>query len=341
MTVWTSYIAFSLGAAYLLDLFLGDPRWLYHPVRLIGRVITLLERWLRPRFAASPRGERFGGALLTLAICLFCLGGSVGVLCLTGWIHPNLGILVEIFLCYQLLAVKSLRKESMKVYEPLKKGDLLQSRKAVSMIVGRDVDSLDEKGVAKAAVETIAENFSDGVIAPMFYMALGGPVLMFLYKGINTMDSMIGYKNEKYLHFGRYGAKLDDIAGFIPARIAAFFLLAAGLFVQIGSHFFRQAGCRLSVKNGWRIFKRDRFCHASPNSAQTEAVMAGLLGVQLAGDAWYFGQLCHKPFIGDEDRSVEAEDIRRANLLMYVGSGIAVVVFCSLRIMTEIFVCFL
>ena len=319
MISWISGVAAALGAGYLLDLLLGDPRWLYHPVRLIGKVIQLLEKLLRQVFPKSRRGEEGGGMVLTGIVILFCIGFSWGILFLASKIHWTLAIAIEIFFCYQLLATKSLKTESMKVYQALKEDSLEEGRKAVSMIVGRDTEHLNEKGVAKAAIETVAENFSDGVVAPMFYMALGGPVLMFLYKGINTMDSMIGYKNETYLYFGRWAAKLDDLANFLPARLAAFFMLTAGCLAGY------------PVKRGWQIFRRDRFCHASPNSAQTEAVMAGLLGIQLAGDAWYFGKRYRKPYIGDPVRETEIEDIGRANRLMYLGSGIAAVLFCCLR----------
>ena len=341
MTAWTSYIALSLGIGYLLDLLFGDPKWFYHPVRLIGKIIQRLEVWIRLRFSGNPQKERRGGALLVLGICLFCLFFPWGILILAGWIHPYFGIFLEIFLCFRLLAVKSLRTESMKVYLALKEEDLEQARKAVSMIVGRDTERLDKRGVTKAATETVAENFADGVIAPMFYMAVGGPVLMFLYKGINTMDSMIGYKNERYLNFGRYGAKLDDIANFIPARIAALFLLLAGAVMKIFCGLWNEDFRRISVRRGWQIFKRDRFHHASPNSAQTEAAMAGLLGIQLAGDAWYFGQLYQKPYIGDDSRAAEPEDICRANRLMYCGSAIAAAVFCTLRLTAEFLLEFL
>ena len=222
-------------------------------------------------------------------------------------------------MCYQMLAVKSLKDESMRVFEELKKGDLEGARYAVSMIVGRDTKALDEAGVTKAAVETVAENTSDGIIAPLFYMAIGGPVLMFFYKGVNTMDSMVGYKNEKYLNFGRYAAKFDDIMNYIPARISALLMIAASYV------------CGFDGKNAAKIYKRDRYNHASPNSAQTEAVMAGALDIQLAGNAYYFGKLYEKPTIGDDIRSVESQDIKRANCLLYVSSAMAVALFAGIR----------
>lgn len=297
-------------AGFLLDLLIGDPHWLYHPVRLVGSLISAGERGLRRLFPSTPRGERLAGAVLVILVVSVTAAVPAGLLWLAGRIHPWLYFGLETILCYQLFAVRSLRDESMKVYQELKKGELSGARKAVSMIVGRDTQNLDAAGVTKAAVETVAENTSDGIIAPMVYMVLGGPVLGWFYKAVNTMDSMVGYKNDRYLNFGRYGAKLDDVLNFIPARIS-------GLMMALCSPL---AG--LNGKNAWKIFKRDRFNHASPNSAQTEAVMAGALGVELAGDAWYFGKLHKKKTIGDSLRPVEAEDIVRANRLLYVTSAV-------------------
>ena len=203
----------------------------------------------------------------------------------------------------------------MKVYRELTEGSLLGARKAVSMIVGRDTEELTRTGVIKAAVETVAENTSDGVVAPLFYMTLGGVPLMFLYKAINTMDSMVGYKNEQYLNFGRYPAKLDDLANYIPARLSAWFMIAACIFT--GN----------DVPAARRIYRRDKRNHKSPNAAHTEAVTAGALHIQLAGNAWYFGKLYEKPTIGDDLRHPEPEDIKRANGLMYGCSLLAAAVF--------------
>ena len=222
-------------------------------------------------------------------------------------------------MCYQLFAVRALKDESMKVYRALKKPDLSEARQAVSMIVGRDTDRLDEAGVTKAAVETVAENTSDGIIAPMLYMAVGGPVLGWIYKAVNTMDSMVGSKNETYLYFGRCAAKLDDLVNFIPARISAVMMMLACI------------PCRFDRRGAARIFRRDRLNHASPNSAQTEAVMAGALGVQLAGDAWYFGKRYKKKTIGDAGRPVEPEDIPRANRLLYGSAALSLAVFLLVR----------
>ena len=216
--------------------------------------------------------------------------------------------------------VNGLKEESMKVYRELKKEDLEGSRHAVSMIVGRDTQNLTFEGVTKAAVETVAENTSDGEIAPLFYMALGGPPLLYLYKTINTMDSMVGYKNDRFLNFGRYGAKLDDVVNYIPARISALFMITAAWITGMDG------------KNAWKIFKRDRYNHASPNSAQTESAMAGALDIQLAGNAYYFGKLYEKPTLGDPKRPVEFEDIPRANRLLYVSAILATVIFAGIRL---------
>lgn len=310
----------ALPAGFVLDLIFGDPRWLYHPVCLIGKLISLLEKGIRRIFPKSQKGELAGGCLEVLLVCGLCFLVPFGILhVLYGW-QPWLGFLLETFWCYQLLATKSLKTESMKVYDRLVNGTLEEARYAVSMIVGRDTKSLTPEGVTKAAVETVAENASDGIIAPMFYMAIGGAPFMFLYKGINTMDSMLGYKNDRYLYFGRCAAKLDDAANYIPARVSGWLMVAGTLFVG------------LDTKNAAKIYRRDRRNHASPNSAQTEAAMAGALDVQLAGNAYYFGKLYEKPTIGDAIRKVEAEDIPRANRLLYSTSVLGMVVFFVLRL---------
>ncbi|MDD7729965.1 MAG: adenosylcobinamide-phosphate synthase CbiB, partial [Clostridia bacterium] len=223
----------ALPAGFVLDLIFGDPRWLYHPVCLIGKLISLLEKGIRRIFPKSQKGELAGGCLEVLLVCGLCFLVPFGILhVLYGW-QPWLGFLLETFWCYQLLATKSLKTESMKVYDRLVNGTLEEARYAVSMIVGRDTNSLTAEGVTKAAVETVAENASDGIIAPMFYMAIGGAPFMFLYKGINTKDSMLGYKNDRYLYFGRCAAKLDDAANYIPARVSGWLMVAGTLFVGL------------------------------------------------------------------------------------------------------------
>lgn len=310
-----TYSLLALGIGFILDCIFGDPRWLYHPICVIGNFIAILEKKIRKLFPKTEKGELWGGVLEVFLVCTFSFCIPFGIIRLLYMLHPIAGFFLETFWCYQLLAAKSLKTESMKVYEKLVNGTIEEARYAVSMIVGRDTKALSHKGVTKAAVETIAESTSDGVIAPMFYMALGGIPLMFLYKAINTMDSMLGYKNDKYLYFGRCAAKLDDVANYIPSRLAGRFMVLGALFAGF------------DFKNSSYIFKRDRRNHASPNSAQTESAMSGALNIQLAGDAWYFGKLYKKPTIGDDNREIEAEDIRRANKLMYGTSVLGVLVF--------------
>ena len=310
-------------AGFLMDLLLGDPYWLPHPIRLIGNWISFLEKRLlgskTEEKHTTPEQEKRRGMLLVLAVLSSTVFVTAVLLLGAYRLHPYLGAVIESIMTYQILATKCLKVESMKVYQELKKGDIAASRKAVSMIVGRDTECLDETGVAKAAIETVAENTSDGVIAPMIFTAIGGPILGFFYKAVNTMDSMVGYKNDKYLYFGRCAAKLDDVVNYIPARISAWLMILA-------------SACeRMNWKNAEKIYKRDRYCHASPNSAQTEAVMAGALEVQLAGDAVYFGKVVKKPTIGDDIRPVEAEDIKRANHLMYLTSFLGLVFFAGIR----------
>ena len=311
------YYAAALMAGFVLDLVFGDPKWMYHPVIFIGKTISFLEKNIRKILPKTPTAELIGGGVLVLFTLVVSGGVPWIILYATGLIHPALQWAAGAFMCYQLLAVKCLRDESMKVYNALKSGTIEDGRRAVSMIVGRDTQALDEKGVVKAAVETVAENFSDGVLAPMFYMLIGGPVLMFIYKGINTMDSMVGYKNDRFLYFGRCAAKLDDVANYIPSRIAGLMLILAA---YIGP---------FSGKDAWRIFLRDRRKHASPNSAQTESAAAGALQIQLAGNAYYFGKLHEKQFIGDPIREIEVDDIKRMNNLMYIASTLSVVLFTA------------
>ena len=314
------YHTIALAAGFLLDLIFGDPRWLYHPVCLIGNLISVLEKGIRKIFPKTNAGELAGGVVETILVCLFSFGVPVVLLSLLYGHFPVAGVILETFWCYQLLATRSLKDESMKVYDRLVNGTIEEARYAVSMIVGRDTQELTDTGVTKAAVETVAENCSDGVISPMIYMAIGGAPLMFLYKGINTMDSMLGYKNDKYLYFGRCSAKLDDVANFFPARISGWLMVAAA-FV-----------CGMDGKNAAKIYRRDRRNHASPNSAQTEAAMAGALDVQLAGNACYFGKLYKKPTIGDPIRAVEPEDIRRSNRLMYGTAFLGILICLIIRI---------
>lgn len=310
-------VAIVLG--FLLDLWLADPSWMPHPVVFMGRCITRLETLLRAGLPATPRGERMAGRMLAFTLPVGTLLFTGGVCWLAHRLHPLAGLAVQTLWCWQALAVKGLAVESRNVYCYLAAGDLPGARKAVSRIVGRDTQALTREGVTKAAVETVAENFSDGVAAPLFYMLLGGAPLALCYKAINTMDSMVGYKNERYLHFGRAAARLDDAANYLPSRLAALFWIGAAVLTGANG---RQA---------WRIWRRDRRNHASPNSAQTESACAGALGVQLAGPAYYFGEYYDKPTIGDATRPVEPRDILRANRMLFAASVLAVVVGLACR----------
>ena len=297
----------SLGACtagFVLDFIFGDPSWLYHPVRIIGKGIELGERILRKLF--REKHLVLAGAVLWVFIAGVSFLIPLGLLFLAQKLHPGVRFALETFWCFQILAGRSLCRESGKVYDRLQEDDLPGARRAVSMIVGRDTESLTGEGVTKAAVETVAENTSDGVTAPLIYMMIGGAPLGFLYKAVNTMDSMLGYKNDRYLYFGRIPAGMDDIFNYIPARITALAMIAAAYLTG------------LDGRNAWRIYRRDRKKHASPNAAQTESVCAGALRVQLAGDAVYFGKLYKKEFIGDRLRPIEPRDIKRSQRLMYV-----------------------
>lgn len=303
-------IAFAAG--FVLDLLIGDPQGAPHPIRLIGNLIALLEKKWNTAEKDEKRARR-NGVLLVFTVTLLTVFVCAAILIPLYLLHPAAGAVAEAVFTYYILAARSLYDESMKVCRRLEAGDVEGARYAVSMIVGRDTNVLNENGIAKAAVETVAENTSDGVIAPLIYTAIGGPALGFFYKAVNTMDSMVGYKNERYLYFGRAAAKLDDVLNYLPSRISAYLMMAACWFL----------GPAFSAKNAYRIHKRDSRKHTSPNSAQTESTCAGALGIQLAGDAVYFGVVHKKPFIGDPLRPVEYEDIRRANRLMFAAEGLA------------------
>ena len=314
-------IFWAVLGGFLLDALFGDPAWLPHPVVLMGRCISALEKHLRTALPKTPRGELAGGAAVAAVLPL----GTLAVTGLACWaaarLHPALGLALQMLWCGQALAAKGLAQESRNVYKELAKGDLPAARRAVARIVGRDTQNLTAAGVTRAAVETVAENTSDGVIAPLLYMLLGGAPLALTYKALNTMDSMLGYKNEKYLYFGRCAAKLDDAANWLPSRLAALLWVAAAALT--GN----------SARGAWRIWRRDRRRHASPNSAQTESACAGALGVQLAGPAYYFGEYYDKPTIGDPLREIEPRDILRANRMMYAESLLALVLGLAVRLM--------
>ncbi len=302
-----------------MDQAVGDPHEIYHPVRLIGAEITCLETWLRKVFPDTPEGEQKAGALLVLLTTSSAVGAVKAIRAFSGKKRFSL-FLSDTLLTAFLLASRSLRDESRKVEKALQRGDIHAARKAVSMIVGRDTENLTEEGIVKAAVETVAENTSDGVTGPLLYLAAGGPAAGWFYKAVNTMDSMVGYKNDRFLHFGRTAAKLDDAANFLPSRISALLMiLSAGM-----------AG--YDREGAFTIWRRDRRKHKSPNSAQTEAACAGALGLRLAGDASYFGKLYRKPYIGDEKKKAEASDISRANRLELLTSWLSLFTALAVRV---------
>lgn len=311
--------ALALVVGFVLDLIIGDPRAIPHPVVALGKAISFGETRLRRAFPASCKGARHAGLVLAIALPVLAFVATWAVIAALSWIHPIAGFFAQCWLTCQILATCELERQSMKVARALERCDMPAARKAVSFIVGRDTDSLDDAGATRAAVETVAENASDGIIAPLVYLAIGGAPLGMAYKAVNTMDSMIGYKNDRYLDFGRAAAKLDDAVNFVPARLAALIMIAVCPIV------------RMPARRAWRIWRRDHAKHASPNSAQTEAVMAGALGVQLAGDASYFGTVVHKPTIGDADRPIEVEDIARANKLVKAAALASCAVFALVR----------
>ncbi len=310
---------FALPIGFILDLLLGDPRGIPHSVVLIGKLIDALEKLFRRVFPKNKRGENIAGFAIWITVLGITGLVSAGLLMLCYKVHFLIGIAAESIMCWQILAVKSLKTESMKVYYALEGGTIEDARHAVSMIVGRDTAELDDAAVTRAAVETVAENTSDGIVAPMLFIALFGAVGGFVYKAVNTMDSMLGYVEEPYKNIGLVPAKMDDLFNYIPARLSAFFMLLSGKLIG------------MDAGNGYRIFKRDRYNHASPNSAQTESVCAGLLGLRLAGDAYYHGVLHKKKYIGDATREIEHEDIKRSCKLMYATSVVALIVSFSIR----------
>jgi len=312
----------ALVIGFGIDLILGDPHGFPHPVIAIGRLISALEKLLRRLFPATRGEERLAGGVLWVLTAAVSTGVPFLLLWLCRQVSPWLRLAVESVMCWQILAVKSLRTESMKVYTALAAGDVEAARLAVSMIVGRDTKRLDRAGIARAAVETVAENTSDGVVAPLVFLAIGGAPLGFFYKAVNTMDSMLGYVEPPYQNIGMVPAKMDDVMNFLPARLSALLMLAAGGLLG------------MDLKGGWRIFRRDRYNHASPNSAQTESVCAGLLGLRLAGDAWYHGVLHKKPYIGDPVREVEPEDIPRACSLLYGTAALGLVLAVCVKLLS-------
>jgi adenosylcobinamide-phosphate synthase len=313
------YIVCAAVLGFLLDLAFGDPRGWPHPVVGIGRLIGALERILRARLRKTRRGELWGGAALLVLTAGVSFAAPFGALLLARRVSVWLWFGLEAWLCYRMLAARSLAAAGSRVRADLARGDLDAARVSVSMIVGRDTAGLDGSGVARAAVETVAENTTDGVVSPLFYMLLGGAPLLFLFKAVSTLDSMVGYQNEKYRYFGRFSARADDVLGFVPARIAGVLMVAAAFL----------AG--LDGRGALRIFRRDRGNTPSSNSGQTEAACAGALGIQLGGGAYYGGVYHEKRTLGDAAREPAARELRAANRLLYATSILALTLFCAVR----------
>lgn len=306
-------ILFALIIGFVLDFLFGDPKNLYHSVQFIGMLINICEKILRKIFPKTHKGEIIAGSFLVFIICTLSFIIPYIILLIVGFINPILRVLIQGIFCWQSLALKSLKDAAMNVFSLLNKDDLNGAREAVGWIVGRDTKNLDEKEISRATVETVAENTSDGIIAPMLFFTIGGAPLAFLYKGINTMDSMVAYKNDKYLYFGRAAAIVDDIANYIPARITSLFMILGAFIVK------------LDYKNANIIYKRDKNNHPSPNSAHPEAVCAGALGIQLGGDSFYGGKLVTKKTIGDPINEITRSDIPRSCKLTTTAT---IICFC-------------
>ena len=298
--------------AYVLDLIFGDPRNIIHPVQIIGKIIELLEKFLLKK-----RYKVFAGGILTAVTV-----GITYILCflISTNIEKPLVAILEIYLMYTVFSVNSLAREGRRVYNILKKGDIEVARKELSYLVSRDTGMMDEKMVIRSTMETISENTVDGIIAPMFYMFLGGLPLAMAYKAVNTLDSMVGYRNEKYIEFGKFSARTDDAANFIPARITGLLIVIASLIL------------RYDYRAAWKIFLRDRKNHSSPNSGHSEAGVAGALGVQFGGVVSYFGKEVRKPAIGDKKKEFELEDIKKNIRIMYTTSLVGIIIFTIVKL---------
>ena len=304
--------------AWLIDFVIGDPpRW-PHPVRWIGHLINVVQRAVR-RLCHSDRALRIGGGVMWLLVVGLTYGVAWGVLRLAAWVHPWLGWGVEVWMIFTALAGRCLARSAQDVARPLRANDLAESRIKLSWIVGRDTSALQPEQINRAVVETVAENTVDGIIAPLFFLLLGGAPLAMAYKAVNTLDSMVGYKHEKYRAIGMVSARLDDAANFIPARLSWLLLSAAAWL------------CRLDAARALRIGWRDRYNHSSPNCAWSEAAVAGALGIRLGGPNDYFGQRVDKPWIGDARRDIAIDDISRTIRLMWVASTLALLLFMAVR----------
>lgn len=300
-------VAFWIG--YFADLIFGDPYWMPHPIRLIGKLIEWTENTIR-KFAKKDTPLKIGGVVLLVAVVSVSFAVPFAILKIAKGISPYLGLALEALMVYQILATRCLDVETAKVRRKLEENDLQGARHAISMLVSRDTEKMEREDIIKAAVETMTENIVDGIISPMFYIAIGGAPLGFAFKAVNTLDSMVGYKNEKYMNLGWASAKFDDLANYIPARITAGLVIAASFVLK------------LDYKNAVKILARDKRNHSSPNSPLSEAPAAGALRIQLGGKAWYFGEMSIKPTMGDPLEVPEVSHIRKSSYLMYMTSFI-------------------
>lgn len=309
---------------YLLDLIIGDPQNPYHPIRGIGKIAQIFENLFRKIFE---KHLKLAGAITWIVVVSMVFLINFLLIKLLGKINPYIALIYECIAIYFCLSTKALKVEGLKVIKYVKEDNIEMARKQLSYIVGRDTDRLDKEAIMKAVIETVAENMSDGVIAPLFFVGLGGAPLMFLYKAVNTMDSMFGYKNDKYKEFGYFPAKLDDVFSYIPARLSAYLIIISSFLL------------RLDYKNAFKIYNRDKNNHTSPNSAHPESAAAGALGVRLGGANYYFGKLVKKPEIGDQINKITLKTVDDVNRILYLSSFLGVIVACVISKVIEVILC--
>ncbi len=306
---------------YILDLIIGDPQNPYHPIRGVGNVAKLSENVFRKLLK---KHLKLAGAITWITVVLIIFFINFILIKLLGRISPYVAMAYEAIAIYFCLSTKALKVEGLKVIKYLKEDNIDKARHQLSYIVGRDTDKLDEEGITRAVVETIAENMSDGIIAPLFFAGIGGAPLIFAYKAVNTMDSMFGYKNDKYMEFGYFPAKLDDVFNYIPARISAYLIIISAFLL------------RLDYKNAFKIYNRDKSNHTSPNSAHPESAVAGALDIRLGGANYYFGKLVKKPEIGDGIKKITVDSVDMVNKILYLSSFLGVILACSISIIIEV-----
>jgi len=310
---------FTLPLAFFLDLVFGDPQFRHHPIRFMGKAIEIVEPRFRRLSKKLPMGLTTAGGLFAITLILMTWGTAEGVLSLARQIHSGVGIGLEVLMIYFCISAKALESAAMEIHGILVEGDLKRAKEKLSLIVGRDVRDLSREGVARATVETVAENLVDGVIAPLFFAALGGGPLVMAYKMVNTLDSMVGYKNETYREFGTAAARIDDAANFIPARLSVPVIAwSARILAKQG-------------RSAWNTARHEGRRHASPNAGFPEAAFAGTLRIRLGGPNVYHGKMVHKPFIGIHFGTVKVGDIRKACDLMILSSFLWLFIVWGIR----------